>query len=110
MRRLALRPTKQAQVFGKPDFAFVRKRVAVFCDSHFWHGYHWRSKKLELKTNREFWLRKIQSNIKRDRKVDNALRQAGWTVIRFWEHEITASPQKCADKIKRLLTTGGTGS
>jgi DNA mismatch endonuclease Vsr len=98
-----LTPIKHAPIFGRPDFVFTRARVAIFCDSHFWHGYRWRLKKRELRRNRSFWLKKISGNIRRDRLVNRTLRQDGWTVLRFWEHQILRFPERCAARVKEAL-------
>ena len=50
---------------GKPDIAFIGRKVAVFCDSEFWHGYNWDERKNDLKKNREFWIGKIERNMQR---------------------------------------------
>ncbi len=58
---------------GKPDIAFIGKKVAVFCDSEFWHGYDWEHRKDDIKTRREFWIPKIERNIERDQEVSISL-------------------------------------
>jgi DNA mismatch endonuclease (patch repair protein) len=67
------------------DIVFRRAKVAVFLDGCFWHGCPdhgtW------PRSNPEFWAAKISKNIERDRATDQALVDAGWTVIRVWEHE-----------------------
>ncbi len=73
------------KVFGNPDIVFHRHKLAIFCDSEFWHGYDWQHRKKDLKTNKEFWVKKIESNIKRDRMVSKELAMQGWRVLRFWE-------------------------
>lgn len=85
---------KQPKLFGKPDFAFSQYKIAIFADSEFWHGYDWENKKLELKTNKEFWLKKIERNIQRDREVTAVLEQEGWKVVRLWGHDIVKQPEK----------------
>src|SRR5258707_12794462 len=100
LRRLKLTPKKHFEVFGKPDFAFPRARVAVFCDSHCWHGYKWEHKKKEIRRNKSFWISKITANIKKDRRVKRQLVRDGWLVLRFWEHQIIQSPQNCAETIQ----------
>ena len=72
-----------SKIIGKPDIAFIGKKVAVFCDSEFWHGYNWGKKKKDFKSNQEFWIPKIERNIQRDNEVTEVLISEGWTVVRF---------------------------
>ena len=76
------------KIFGHPDIAFIGKKVAVFCDSEFFHGYDWDNRKHDFKSHQEFWIPKIERNIERDREVNKHLEAEGWTVIRFWGKEI----------------------
>lgn len=91
------------KVFGKPDIVFIGKRVAVFCDSEFWHGYDWENKKNEIKSRREFWIPKIERNMQRDLEVTTRLTQEGWTVLRFWGNEINHDLKSCADIIETAV-------
>lgn len=84
------------QVYGHPDLAFLGKKVAVFCDSEFWHGYDWANRKESIRTNREYWIPKIERNIERDKEVNEKLRSDGWTVLRFWGKEIQKDAERCA--------------
>jgi DNA mismatch endonuclease (patch repair protein) len=72
---------------GKPDVAFVSRRVAVFIDGCFWHGCPYCRRKLP-QTNREYWKSKIKRNVALAKLHNQRLRRDGWTVIRVWEHEI----------------------
>lgn len=90
-------------VTGKPDIVFIGKRVAVFCDSEFWHGYDWENKKYEFKSRQDFWIPKIERNMERDKEVTLALEQAGWTVIRFWGKEIKQDVARCANIIEKAM-------
>jgi DNA mismatch endonuclease Vsr len=103
LRQAKLYAQAHPDMFGRPDFVFPRARIAVFCDSHFWHGYRWAIKKKEIKKNRGFWLPKILSNMRRDRTVNRRLRAEGWTVLRFWEHRILNSTDRCVAKIKAAI-------
>ena len=60
-------------VYGHPDIAFIGKKVAIFCDSEFWHGYNWDERKNDFKSRREFWIPKIERNISRDIEVNKVL-------------------------------------
>lgn len=93
------------KVYGHPDIAFMGKKIAVFCDSEFWHGYDWENRNQDIKTRREFWVSKIERNIQRDVDVTEKLRQEGWIVLRFWGKEIKANPQRCADIIQEAFNS-----
>ena len=90
------------KVFGSPDFA-VEKKVMVFCDGDFWHGYRYSKKK---KPPKKFWRDKIERNMERDRKVTRRLRADGWPVVRLWEHDIEKRPESCLRRIKTILCDG----
>ncbi|WBB96402.1 very short patch repair endonuclease [Solwaraspora sp. WMMA2059] len=86
------------------DIAFPRVRVAVFVDGCFWHGCpdHHRASQ----TNAQFWRDKIEGNRVRDRKTDRVLAEAGWTVIRIWEHEdLAAAAERVVEVTRQLATT-----
>mgnify|MGYP003301733505 CR=1 FL=1 len=85
---------------GKPDIVFIGKKVAVFCDSEFWHGYNWEERKKDFKSHQEFWIPKIERNMERDVEVTARLEYEGWTVIRFWGNEIKKNAVGCADIIE----------
>jgi len=74
-------------IFGKPDFAFPRKKVAVFVDGCFWHGHPQKCRVPE--TNREYWLKKISRNMARDKLVTRTLKENGWKIVRIWEDAVT---------------------
>ena len=90
------------KVFGSPDFV-VEKKLLVFCDGDFWHGYRYAKKK---KPPKKFWRDKIERNMKRDRKVSRNLRADGWSVVRLWEHSIEKNPRSCLRRIKTILCDG----
>ena len=99
LRKNKIRYRRFPKVFGSPDFV-VEKKVLVFCDGDFWHGYQYGRKK---KPPKKFWRDKIERNMERDRKVSRKLRADGWSVVRLWEHDIEKSPEKCVGKIRRCL-------
>ncbi|MBI5192510.1 MAG: very short patch repair endonuclease [Nitrospirae bacterium] len=90
-----------SNIVGKPDFVFRRKKVTVFIDSDFWHGHKTRC--IMPKTNVLYWSNKIDSNRKRDRKVNRLLKKEGWKVVRLWEYEIKNSINKSIRKILRAI-------
>ena len=73
-------------VFGKPDFVFYGRKVAVFVDGCFWHGCPEHYKLPQ--SNTEYWSGKFARNKKRDEVVSDHLMALGWSVIRIWEHEL----------------------
>ena len=92
-----------SKVFGKPDLAFIGKKVAAFCDSALWHGYDWENKQKEIKSRREFWIPKIERNMARDHEVNERLESEGWIVLRFWGKEIKKNVSACAEIIENTL-------
>jgi DNA mismatch endonuclease, patch repair protein len=86
-------------VFGKPDFAFPKQKVAIFVDGCFWHGH---PQKCRIPaSNREYWEKKILRNIGRDRIVNSTLKKKGWKVVRIWEDRI--GKPITASRIQRAL-------
>ncbi|MDM8514569.1 very short patch repair endonuclease [Desulfobacterales bacterium HSG16] len=88
---------------GKPDIVFVRQKIAVFCDSEFFHGFNWEKQHKKIKSNRDYWIPKIESNMKKDRLVTEFLEKDGWVVLRFWGKEIQKNLKECADKIEDAI-------
>ena len=86
---------------GKPDIVFVKKRIAIFIDGCFWHKCPICFQ--EPETRKEFWMKKIHSNVERDKKTNDKLQKEGWNVIRIWEHEIRKNPEQVIDLIDSLL-------
>lgn len=89
------------KIFGKPDIVFIGKKIAVFCDSEFWHGYNWEERKKDFKSHQEFWIPKIERNIERDQEVTKKLEAEGWIVLRFWGNQIKKNVTQCADIIEK---------
>ena len=92
-----------SRVTGKPDIVFSRHKVAVFCDSEFFHGKDWDTQKHRIRSNQEFWHRKIERNMQRDAEVNAALREQGWVVLRFWGQDIKKNTELCVRKITEVL-------
>jgi DNA mismatch endonuclease, patch repair protein len=89
---------------GKPDIVFIKKRVVVFIDGEFWHGYEWEKKKTKIKANRLYWITKIEKNISRDKINRKQLEKQNWKVIEFWMHEIKDNPTKCINRVIKAIT------
>ena len=90
-------------ITGKPDIVFKGKKVAVFCDSEFFHGFDWENRKNDFKSNKDFWINKIERNMQRDKEVTKKLEDDGWIVLRFWGKEIKKETARCADIIEEVL-------
>jgi DNA (cytosine-5)-methyltransferase 1 len=90
-------------IMGKPDIAFPARKIAVFCDSEFWHGYDWENQRKDFKSHEQFWITKIEKNITRDIAVTQQLHENGWHVLRFWGNELKNNLSACADRIENLL-------
>lgn len=86
---------------GRPDIVWIGRRLAVFVDGAFWHGHP--SAYTPGKSG-AFWDKKISDNAARDRRVDDNLRQGGWTVMRFWDFEVEKDARQCAEKIRQVLS------
>lgn len=84
---------------GKPDIALKKYKTVIFIDGEFWHGYNWEERKHKIKTNREFWIAKIERNIQRDEEVNDALDEKGYKVFRFWETEVKKDLERCLEEV-----------
>ncbi len=87
-------------LIGKPDFTFRLAHIVVFVDGCFWHACPRCFK--PPKTNRTYWRAKIARNIQRDRKVTQALRKAGWRVVRIWSHQL-AKPTAVIARLQKAM-------
>jgi DNA mismatch endonuclease (patch repair protein) len=90
-------------VFGTPDITFKKIKIALFVDSEFFHGKDWETQKDRVKTNTEFWQKKIERNRERDVEVNSYLESQNWKVIRFWSHEIKKNLENCIAIIQQEI-------
>lgn len=90
---------------GTPDIAMTKYKIAIFCDSEFFHGKDWDRLKIRLQNgkNPDFWLKKIERNRKRDIKNDKELFSLGWTVIHFWGQDIIKNINTCIKTIEETI-------
>jgi DNA mismatch endonuclease (patch repair protein) len=93
------------QLPGRPDISIKKYKLAIFIDGAYWHGYNWDERKTKIKTNRAFWVPKIERNIQRDQEVNRQLEDMGFTVFRFWEHEIKNNLDTCINDVMVYLQT-----
>lgn len=108
LARLGYRYNKNCDdVFGHPDVVFKKYKVAVFCDSEFWHGYNFSENKKKIHSHIDYWIPKIERNIQRDEEVNETLRNEGYSVLRFWGNEINNDLPSCIAKIEEALKAKG---
>ncbi len=91
------------KIFGKPDLTFASYKIAIFIDSEFFHGKDWEVQQLRIKSNREYWIPKIERNMKRDIEVNEFLLSKKWKVLRFWSKEIQKELESCIEKIRQEI-------
>lgn len=84
---------------GSPDIAITKYKVAVFIDGEFWHGENWEERKAKLKSNRDYWIEKIEENIARDKRNDTLLKDMGWSPVHFWEREVKTDLDGCVHRV-----------
>jgi DNA mismatch endonuclease, patch repair protein len=85
---------------GRPDIAWPARRIAVFVDGAFWHGHPSRHKPGR---SGEYWDRKIEQNVARDRRVNRELRDSGWEVLRIWDFEIRKDLEGVVARVVSVL-------
>ena len=91
-------------ILGRPDICLKGLKIAIFCDSEFWHGKLYMEGKSIPKNNREFWERKLERNIERDKEVNAGLENEGWTVLRFWDKEIKNDLDRCVERVRDAIS------
>lgn len=90
---------------GRPDIVLTKYKIAIFCDSEFFHGKDWEVLKprLEKGANGEYWVEKIARNIERDKEKDERLLFLGWTVIHFWGKDILQKTDECVKVVEEAI-------
>ena len=94
---------------GKPDVVLFKYKLAIFVDGEFWHGQNWEEKKEKIKSNRGFWIPKIERNIQRDKENNILLSNMGFKVMRFWEQDIKTDLEGCLRQIFNYLEVNDPG-
>ncbi len=103
--KLGFRYRKHGKKFpGNPDIIMQKYKLIIFVDGEFWHGYNWIEKKKKIKTNRDFWIPKIERNMQRDLENNLKLESLGFKVFRFWEHEIKKDLDSCINLIIKYIS------
>jgi DNA mismatch endonuclease (patch repair protein) len=90
---------------GTPDIVLTRYKIAIFCDSEFFHGKDWDELRLRLEngSNSSYWVKKISRNIERDSRNDRSLKAVDWTVLRFWGKDIMKHTDECIRTIEETI-------
>ena len=90
---------------GKPDIVLTKYKIAIFCDSEFFHGKDWEVLKPRLAKgdNSEYWTKKIARNRERDDEINKQLLFQGWTVIRFWGKDIERNVNECVKVVEETI-------
>ena len=104
MWHYGLRYRKHYPIRGKPDYVFIRAKIAVFCDGDFWHGRDFPERLAagRFKNNKEYWVKKITRNMERDIEITQELNEQGWLVMRFWESEIFNDADSIAKQVLQV--------
>ena len=88
---------------GTPDIVISKYKLIIFIDGEFWHGYNWKEKRNKIKSNREFWIPKIERNMQRDKANNKYYSETGWKVMRFWEQEVKKEFGVCVNRILNYI-------
>lgn len=92
------------KAIGSPDIALPSKKIAVFIDGDFWHGYKFKKQRQRLPE--KYWVKKINTNVLRDKEVNRRLKKEGWKILRIWEHSVRRNTAQTIYRIEKFLTTG----
>lgn len=87
------------KLIGRPDIVLKKYKTVIFIDGEYWHGHNWTERKQKIKTNREFWIAKIERNMQRDREVNEELESLEYKIFRFWEGEVKKELEHCLQKV-----------
>lgn len=90
---------------GSPDIVIKKYKLVIFVDGEFWHGFEWKKRRDQIKSNRLFWIPKIERNMQKDESTNRALREMGYTGFRFWSHDILKNLPTVLNQIELYLET-----
>jgi len=94
-------------IYGHPDLSWKAYKIVVFCDSEFWHGYHFDEQKAKIHSHEDYWVKKIERNIARDKEVNEELTKEGYTILRYWGNEIEKETPRVVEEIVSALKEKG---
>ena len=90
---------------GRPDIVIKKYKLAIFVDGEFWHGHQWEKNKERIRSNRDFWIPKIERNIQKDGICKRQLQELGFTVFRFWSGDIQKNLRSCVNQVMLYVET-----
>ena len=105
LRKNGIKFRRYSNILGTPDFIIYGKKLVIFCDGDFWHGNNWRLRKLRSRaaefssSKKDYWLKKIKTNIVRDKRINKELKKLSYKILRFWESEI----KKDVDEVIKII-------
>jgi DNA mismatch endonuclease, patch repair protein len=90
-------------IAGTPDITYPARKIAIFIDGSFWHGHDWERRRASLKTNKDYWIPKIERNMLKDEAVNYTLLYHDWTVLRYWDFEVMKQTERLVLEIAALF-------
>lgn len=90
-------------LLGKPDIVITKYKIVIFIDGEFWHGKNWKNTKNNISTNSEYWIKKIEKNMLRDKSISETLLNDGWLVLRFWSRDVKKETDRIIKDIKNTI-------
>ena len=90
------------KVFGQPDLTLKRHKLAIFVDREFFHVKDWKTSIFIIKSRRDFWWKKIEGNMEKDKTVNKILDDDGWKVLRFWSKDVLQNIDACVEENVRF--------
>lgn len=94
-------------LLGRPDIVIKKYKLVIFVDGELWHGYNWSERQKQIKSNRSFWIPKIERNTQKDRQSNLILKEMGYTVFRFWSRDILKNLPKVLNQIEMYIEAVG---
>ena len=88
---------------GTPDIVLTKYKIVIFVDGEFWHGKDFDKNKSRLRQNKDYWIEKIEENIRRDEAIDKLLRQDGWVVLHYWSNDVKKELDACVEEIESFV-------
>jgi len=101
LRKKGIKFEKHKPILGQPDL-FIKPNICIFADGDYWHGWLYLQGR-DFSGKKQFNNKYFQHTIKKDKKITLQLKELGYNILRFWEHEINENPEKCLQKIIKII-------